>query len=185
MGSMEGRVAFITGASRGIGKAIAQRFSAEGAAVVLNASRMGAHGNLQTFYAETWEFTNGVSASFTPFGSGCAGSNGTPALAAQGGSLWLIRLSTLAGLTSRVIQWGNAGDQPVPGDYTGDGKTDIAVWQNSQPNEGIWLILTSESNYTVAEARQFGLNGDIPHGDRRGSAGSSRREHRCRHRFRR
>jgi NAD(P)-dependent dehydrogenase (short-subunit alcohol dehydrogenase family) len=46
MGSCEGRVAFITGASRGIGRAIAKRLSAEGAAVVLCASRLGAHGKL-------------------------------------------------------------------------------------------------------------------------------------------
>jgi NAD(P)-dependent dehydrogenase (short-subunit alcohol dehydrogenase family) len=46
MGSCDGKVAFITGASRGIGRAIARRFAAEGAAVVLCASRMGAHGQL-------------------------------------------------------------------------------------------------------------------------------------------
>jgi citronellol/citronellal dehydrogenase len=43
---LDGRVAFITGASRGIGRAIACRFAAEGARVVLSASRMGAHGKL-------------------------------------------------------------------------------------------------------------------------------------------
>jgi NAD(P)-dependent dehydrogenase (short-subunit alcohol dehydrogenase family) len=37
----------VTGASRGIGKAIARRLAAEGAAVVLSASRMGTHGELQ------------------------------------------------------------------------------------------------------------------------------------------
>jgi hypothetical protein len=45
--SCSGKVAFITGASRGIGRAIARRFSAEGAAVVLSASRLGSHGKLK------------------------------------------------------------------------------------------------------------------------------------------
>ncbi len=46
MGILTNRTALITGASRGIGLAIARRFAAEGAAVVLCASRWGAHGTL-------------------------------------------------------------------------------------------------------------------------------------------
>lgn len=53
MNELAGKVALITGASRGIGRAMAIRFAAEGASVIAVASRLGAHAKLQGTLEET------------------------------------------------------------------------------------------------------------------------------------
>ncbi len=55
MKALEGKTAIITGASRGIGTAIAQRFAAEGATVIVSARTMEAHDRLPGSLIETVE----------------------------------------------------------------------------------------------------------------------------------
>ena len=53
--------------------------------------------------------------------------------------------------------FGTSSDKPVQGDYSGDGKTDIAFWREST---GEWFILRSEDSsfYSIP----FGQTGDKP-----------------------
>jgi hypothetical protein len=53
-------------------------------------------------------------------------------------------------------QWGTSGDALVPGDYDGDGRSDIAVWR---PSEGVWYILGSQNGFM---SQQWGTSGDVP-----------------------
>jgi spore coat protein A, manganese oxidase len=67
---------------------------------------------------------------------------------------WFILRSSDGGVTS--VGWGVAQDMPVPADYDGDGKTDIAVYRN-----GDWFIHRSSDG----EQTTFGWGGllqDIP-----------------------
>ena len=50
------------------------------------------------------------------------------------------------------VRWGTRGDVPVPGDYNGDNKTDVAVYR---PSNGVWYI-PGRSNI------RFGEPGDLP-----------------------
>jgi hypothetical protein len=55
--------------------------------------------------------------------------------------------------------WGYGSDVPVPGDFDGDGQTDISIYR---PGDGTWWILTSSSGFSNYSVYQWGLDGDTP-----------------------
>ena len=52
-------------------------------------------------------------------------------------------------------QWGSPGDIPVPGDYTGDGRSEIAIFRN-----GSWWMYDLATGMT--DGANWGLAGDKP-----------------------
>ena len=60
-----------------------------------------------------------------------------------------------------MTEWGITGDVSVPGDYDGDGKTDLAIWRpNADPSQNnFWVRNSSNGSTTVFE---WGLQNDFP-----------------------
>lgn len=85
-------------------------------------------------------------------------SNGTWYISYDNSS-WL----TITGHGYAEIQFGGTGDIPVPADYDGDKKVEIAVWR---PSEGNWYISYDNQSWvnkgTAYDILHLGVKDDVP-----------------------
>ena len=61
---------------------------------------------------------------------------------------------------TRFVQWGLSADTPVPEDFDGDGRDDLAVWRAGNPfSAGFWIL---QSSTNTLRLEIFGQTGDNP-----------------------
>ena len=70
---------------------------------------------------------------------------------------WWIYESIVNYSSYGYTEWGFGAAEPVPGDYDGDGATDVAVWY---PALGNWYVLYTGSQ--TSQVFQWGFQGSIP-----------------------
>jgi hypothetical protein len=80
----------------------------------------------------------------------------------QAGTWWIYESQT-GNITAQ--RWGVVTDHLVPGDYDGDGSTDLAVWRPANeprpgdPPPGYWVLRSSDSTFFM---QPWGIPTDIP-----------------------
>jgi len=72
---------------------------------------------------------------------------------------WYILKSSSAYTTSLSFVLGGGTDMPMPGDYDGDGTTDLGAYHRAT---GTWTILQSSTNFTTSLTITLGTSADRP-----------------------